>query len=155
MPAETRGGTLWGVTISSLKTKVIDNQPVLDKEITPQTIAIGRFYLWRNLWSSPGAEKCSGRIVCQLVIFECRTQFTNTLSQVFFRILNFLRLIHRWFHRNFHHKGILHEWNNILPWHHPPHSWQYCQRIAYDFCYWFLASGLFLKKSALHLKMFP
>jgi hypothetical protein len=30
---------------SSLNTKVIDDKPMLDKEITPQTIAIGRFYL--------------------------------------------------------------------------------------------------------------
>jgi hypothetical protein len=31
-------------TGSSLNTKVIDDKPVPDKEITPQTIAVGRFY---------------------------------------------------------------------------------------------------------------
>jgi hypothetical protein len=29
----------------SLDTKVIDDKPMLDKEITPQTIAIDRFHL--------------------------------------------------------------------------------------------------------------
>jgi hypothetical protein len=35
-------------TSSFLDTKVIDDKPVFDKEITSQTIATGRFYLHRN-----------------------------------------------------------------------------------------------------------
>jgi len=38
-----------GLSTSSPGTKVVDNKSVLDKEITPQTIAIGHFYGCRNL----------------------------------------------------------------------------------------------------------
>jgi hypothetical protein len=33
-----------GLSTLSLRTKVVDNKSMLDKEITPQTIAIGCFY---------------------------------------------------------------------------------------------------------------
>lgn len=91
---------------SSLNAEVTDNKPVFDKNITPQTIAIRRFYFWGNLWSSACAEECIGRIVCKLVIPECWTMFTNALPQVFFRIIHFMRINHWSFHGNFHYKGI-------------------------------------------------
>jgi hypothetical protein len=82
----------------SLRTQVTDNQPVLNKELTPKAIAVDCFYLRGDLGSTPGAEECPGEIVCQCVILKGRAMFTDTLLFVLFGIFHVVRIRHGRFH---------------------------------------------------------
>jgi hypothetical protein len=75
-----RYASFWGL---SLITEVTNNQPVFNKNITAQTVAICRPDFRRDIRPSPCAKQCSGRILCQLVILKRRTQLTNALPNVF------------------------------------------------------------------------
>ena len=79
-------------------TEAINDQPVLYEYLTAQAIAPAHFYFFGNSGSSPGAEECTGRVVCKRVLPECRAHFTEALCQVFFSIIHGKGIILGCFH---------------------------------------------------------
>jgi hypothetical protein len=96
-------------------TEAINDEPVFDKYLTSQAIAPAHFYFFGNLRPSPGTEECIGRIVCKLVLLECRTHFTEALLQVFFSILNAPGIILGCFHGVFTTEEYHNHKINTLP----------------------------------------
>jgi hypothetical protein len=78
--------------------EAINDQPVLYEYLTSQAIAPAHFYFFGNFGSSPCTEKCTGRIVCKLVLPERRAHFTEALCQVFFSIIHAAGIILGCFH---------------------------------------------------------